>query len=164
MNRYASSTLDATPIGLIKPFTDQMHLIVETMQKEMENEVKLLEGTEIPDYSIFRRELDEKTKKEPSELEAIQKEWKTFFQSGCLTTDLTQNSTEESNTLSTFAELFNQPCLLGSSDEKSSLSLMTSCEAKLEEDGSETDAMNVCCDCTVPMISELTDGILKEMK
>lgn len=164
MNQYSSSTLDATPIGLIKPFTEQLQLIVETMQKQMAEEVKILEGTEIPDYSVFRNQLDEETKNEPSEREALLKEWTNSLPDGFLKTDLTQDLTQESDILSTFAELFNQNCLSVSSNEKLTPLSMNLCKETLDVSGCETDVMNVCYDCTVPMISELTDGTLNEVK
>ena len=164
MEIFSTSTLDASPIDAVEPFTQELHSIVETMQKQLVEEVKILEGSEVPDYSMFRRELDEKTKKEPSELEAIQKEWKKYFRPGYLKTDPTQNSIQELNTSSVIVGLFNQHCPIRRPGEKCIESSMSSCEEKLENDGSEIDVTNECCDCTVPMISELTDGTLNEVK
>jgi len=46
------------PLELIEEHTNYLNEIVTQMMEDMTRETRILEGMEIPDYAVFREELD----------------------------------------------------------------------------------------------------------
>jgi hypothetical protein len=144
------------------------------MQEKLVNETKILEGTDAPVYTpmdlgipkLTEQEFYEKfgMKNELSTVEESKGEWKNDCLNGFLTIDLTPGSTLVSSNSDAIADLFNRDCPMAQSNRRSSRSSTNSCTGKSDDVGSVTDAMNECSVCTVPMISELTDGTPSEEK
>jgi hypothetical protein len=138
----------------IEPFTNELTEVVDKMKEELLNEKRLLEGTDVPEYK----------ENELSQSKPTEEEWKNDSLNGCSTTDPTLSSTVESNSLSSFVRLLNLPRITVDLNERYEAQSTDSCSGKLDDSGSETDAMNECSECTVPMISELMLGMPNEEK
>jgi hypothetical protein len=147
-------------------FQEELHVIVDDMKVKLVDEKKILEGTLNPEYGKGDWEMPtiERTENELSQSNPTEEQWKSISLSGCSTTDHTPISTTESNTSVCFAELFNQDCPIRQFDESSTPSSTNSCSGTLGDYGTETDAMNECSECTVPMTSELMLGMPNEEK
>lgn len=138
----------------IEPFTNELTEVVDTMKEQLLNEKRLLEGTDVPEYN----------QNELSNLNPVEQQWKSDLPNGCSTIDRTQRLTLDSNTSSGFAELFNQNCPIPSLRRQSMNSRRSSCSGNSAVSGNETDVMNECSECTVPMTSELMPGMPNEEK
>jgi len=136
-------------------YNEEFTGLIEDMFEKLPMEKKILEGAELPVYNA-------KTDFPYTNVEHQQ--WKNVLPSGCLTTAPTHTSlTGLSNSVST-VEHCRQFGLTPVSDEKSTPSSGNSCSGKLDDFGNEIVAMNESSECTVPMISVLTDGTLSEVK
>jgi hypothetical protein len=146
------------PVGAeldqIEPFTTELTEVVDTMKEQLLNEKRLLEGTDVPQYN----------ENELSNFNPLEQQWKSDSPNGCSTTDPTLTSTQDSNILSGFAELFNRNCPMPPLRRQSTNSLTSSCSEMSVDCGTEIDAMNECSECTVPMTSELMLGTPNEEK
>lgn len=138
----------------IESFTNELTEVVDKMKEELLNEQRLLEGTDVPEYN----------ENELSQAKLTEEQWKSALPNGSLTTDLIPTSTQDSNSLSGFAELFNRNCPIPQLRTQSMNSPTSSCLGKLDDCGIEIDATNESSECTVPMISELTHGTPNEEK
>lgn len=144
-------------------FQEELHGIVDDMKVKLVDEKKILEGTLNPEYGKGEWEMPLiEVKNEPSEVNPTEEQWKNDLSSGCLTTDPIPISTTEPNSSVCFVELFNQNCPITQSDALSTLSSTDSCSGRLDDYGTEIDAMNESSECTVPMISELMPGMRNE--
>jgi hypothetical protein len=146
------------PVGAmlneIEPFTTELTQVVDTMKEELANETRILEGTDVPEYN----------QNELTPVQVSEDQWKSALQSGFLTTDPIHASTLASDTLSSFVELSSLDCPNGFSSESCMILFRNSCSAKSDVSGTETDVTNESCECTVPTISEPTDGTQSETK
>lgn len=145
----------------IQPFTQELGETIEAMKLKLVNETKLLEGMEVPqygkgDWAMIENGLSETTQKRD--------QWKSASENGCSTTDPIHILITDSNILSSFARPLNRDSPTLYSNDTYSPSSTESCSAKSDDCGKETDATNVCCECTVPTISEQTDGTQREVK
>jgi len=143
-----------TDLDAIEPFTTELTGIVDKMKEELANEVRILEGTEVPEYK----------QNELSEEKISEEEWRTFLHNGSLRTVRTLTSIPDLST-SSCSVRHNSPVLdiLGSAS--CSCPLQTpSCPLIWADCGCATDAMNESSECTVPMISEPTPGTPSEAK
>jgi hypothetical protein len=143
-----------TDLDAIEPFTVELTGIVDKMKEELANEMRILEGTDVPEY----------TQNELSEGETKEGQWTTDLPSGFSTIVLTPISTRGSSSL---------PC---SVRHNSPVSPTLGCAGKFCERstgsswvmsdgcGCVTDAMNESSECTVPTISEPTPGTPSEVK
>ena len=146
------------PIGAdleqIESFTTELTDIVDKMKEELVKETRILEGTEVPVYQ----------ENELSNSNPVEEQWKSDSQNGCSTIDPTLISTQDSSNSSCIADLFNRGCPIVRLRRQSTNSPKSSCSGNSAASGTETDAMNECSECTVPMTSELTLGTLNEAK
>ncbi len=143
-----------TDLDAIEPFTTELTGIVEKMKEELANEVRILEGTEVPEYK----------QNELSEEKISEEEWKTFLQNGSLRTVRTLTSIPDLST-SSCSVRHNSPVLDILGSVSCSCPLQTpSCPPIWADCGCVTDAMNESSECTVPMISEQTPGTPSEVK
>lgn len=146
------------PVGAsldeIEPFTTELTSVVDKMKEELVNEARLLEGTDVPEYK----------ENELTPVKITEEQWKNVLQAGCLTTDPILTSTLASDSLSGFAELSSLDSQSAISPESFMKSCNVSCSVRLGGCGIEIDATNECCECTVPMTSEPTDGTQSEAK
>ena len=142
-----------TDLDAIEPFTVELTGIVDKMKEELANEVRILEGTDVPEYQ-----------NELSEGETKEGQWTTDLPSGFSTIVLTPISMRGSSSL---------PC---SARPNSPVSPTLGCAGRFCERsipsswvtsdgcGCVTDAMNESSECTVPTISEPTPGTPSEAK
>ena len=145
----------------IQPFTQELGETIEAMKLKLVNETKLLEGMEVPqygkgDWAMIENGLSETTQSNT--------QWKSASENGCSTTDPIHILITDSNILSSFARPLNRDSPTLYSNDTYSISSTESCSAKSDDCGKETDAMNECCECMVPTISEQTDGTQREAK
>lgn len=147
-----------TDLDAIEPFTMELTDIVDKMKEELANEVRLLEGVDIPEYQAeAQNELSDGEVKEDQP-------WRSVLPNGYWTTGLTHTSTPESNSLF-YSVRHNSPVSPTLSYEPTcSHSLTPSWGATWVDCGPVTDAMNECSECTVPTISEPTLGTPNEEK
>ncbi len=154
-------------------FQEELHEIVDQMKVDLVDEQKILEGTLNPEYGkkewtlpLIEKTMteDEFRKNELSQAKITEEQWKSALQNGSSITDLTPRLTHDSNNSACFAELFNRNCPITQSDERSTLSSTDSCSGKLDECGTEIDAMNESSECMVPMTSELMLGTPNETR
>jgi hypothetical protein len=113
-------------------------------------------------YSCIPRGLPPKSENELSNSKPTEEQWKSDSQNGSLITVRIPISTQESNNSACIAELFNRGCPIARSDDKSTPSPISSCSGKSDDCGTETDVMNECSECTVPMINAAMLGTLSE--
>jgi len=146
------------PVGAeleqIDSFTTELTDIVDKMKEELVKETRILEGTEVPVYN----------ENELSQPKPTEEQWKSDSPNGCLITDLTPISTQDSSNSHCIAELFSQNCPIVRLRRMSTSSPKSSCSGNSADSGTETDAMNESSECTVPMTSELTHGMPNEAK
>lgn len=146
-----------TDLDAIEPFTAELTEIVDKMKEDLANEVRILEGTEVPMYvSPQQNEL--------SFSECKEDQWKSVLPIGFSTIVPTHTLESDSNISFFSARRFSQ-----SSDTPTfgsmCIKLPNDCCMESSDDcGNETDAMNECCECTVPMTSEPTPGTPNEVK
>ena len=154
-------------IAEIEPFTSELTGTVIKMQEELYAESKILEGTDVPEYGkgewadIPNPRRDEN---ELSTVKLIDGQWKKLSPSGSLTIDPIHTSILESNSSVAIASLFNRRCPRLPLSAPSTPLSDDSCSERLEDIGTETDATNGFSECTVPTISEQTDGTQSEAK
>lgn len=158
----------------IEPFTLELEGIVQEMQEKLVNETKILEGTELPEYAPLDLGIPKLTeeefykkfglKNELSDVEENKEEWNNDSPSGYWTIDLTHGSTLESSISPSIAGFFNQDCPMRRSNRQWSRPSTPLCEVKLDDSGNAIDATSESSVCTVPMISEPTDGMPNEEK
>ena len=146
------------PVGAsldeIEPFTSELTQVVDTMKEELANERRILEGTDVPEYN----------QNEITIVKLTEEQWKNALQNGSSTTDPTHTSTLASGSMFDTAEHSNPDSpsvILPESLEKLFKGL---CSARSDDCGTETDAMNECSECTVPMTNEPMDGTPSEAK
>jgi len=141
----------------IESFTSELTVIVDKMKEDLTKETRLFEGTQTPKYeTLLQNEL--------SHLKEVEQQWKTGSKNGSWTQDLTDISEPVSSTSSCSAEHSN-PNLVTPSFGNMCLQLPTDCSMESSGNcGSETDAMNECSECTVPMTSELMHGMPSELR
>ena len=138
----------------IEPFTEELTGIVDKMKEELANEVRILEGTDVPEYK----------QNELSDVQSKECQWTNDLQNGFSTIVLIPGLTPGLNTSSCSAR-HNSPVLDTLGFASCSCPLQTpSWQATSEGCGCATDAMNESSECTVPMISELTPGTPNEEK
>ena len=101
---------------------------------------------------------------ELSQPNPTEEQWKSISQSGSLIIDLTPTSTHDSNSSSFIAEDFNPSFHIVSLGRQSITSPISSCSGKSGDCGIETDVMNECSECTVPMISAAMLGTPSEVR
>lgn len=131
--------------------------MIEDMFEKMPREKKILEGSKVPEYNPVIQNgfsTDEQT----------DEQWKNVSPSGSLTTGPIPVSTADLSSFLAMLKALPQGFLMASSDVKSETSSTDSCSEKLDDAGNETAAMSESSACTVPMISEQTDGTLSEAK
>lgn len=147
-----------TELDAIEPFTTELTGIVDKMKEELANEVRLLEGVDIPEYQAdAQNELSDGEVKEDQP-------WRSVLPNGSWTTGLTHTSTPESNSLF-YSVRHNSPVSPTLSyGPTCSHSSTPSWGATWADCGSVTDATNECSECMVPTISELTLGTPNEEK
>jgi hypothetical protein len=143
-----------TDLEAIEPFTSELTSIVDTMKEELANESRILEGTDVPEY----------TQNELSEGKISEEEWRTFLRNGSSRTVRLLTSTPVLNSSSSSARP-NSPGLdtldcVGTFCERST----PSCWVTSDGCGCATAAMNESSECTVPTISEPTPGTPSEAK
>jgi hypothetical protein len=143
-----------TELDAIEPFTTELTAIVDKMKEELANEVRILEGTEVPEYK----------QNELSEEKLSEEEWRTFLRNGSSRTVRLLTSTPVLSSSSSSARP-NSPGLdtldcVGTFCERST----PSCWVTSDGCGCATAAMNESSECTVPTISEPTPGTPSEAK
>jgi hypothetical protein len=158
-NCHAAYTLSnvGTDLNAIEPFTAELTAIVDKMKEELANEQRILDGTEVPEYTQLPQN-------EHSEEKISEEEWRTFLHNGSLRTVRTLTSIHDSST-SSCSVRHNSPVLdiLGSAS--CSCPLQTpSCPPIWVDCGCVIDATNESSECTVPMISEPMHGTPSEAK
>ena len=149
-----------TDLDAIEPFTAELTAIVDKMKEELANEQRILDGTEVPEYTP----LPPLPQNEQSEEKISEEEWRTFLPSGSLRTVRILTSIPGSST-SSCSVRHNSPVLdiLGSAS--CSCPLQTpSCPPIWVDCGCVIDATNESSECTVPMISEPMPGTPSEAK
>lgn len=144
-------------LDAIAPFTEEFGEIVDKMEEDLMNEKRVLEGTLDPIY-------DPSTENELSDSTLTEEQWKKPSPFGCLTIDLTHTSIPESSSLFDTADLFTRRCQRVQLSAPSSPLSLESCSGKSEDCGCETETMNECSECTVPMISDPMPGTQSEAK
>ena len=141
----------------IEPFTAELTGIVDKMEVELVNEKRILEGTIDPEY-------DANTENGFSDDKTTEEQWRPRLLFGSWTTDPIHISIPGSSSLSDTVNLLNLDSRMVRFVGRSSPASDDSCSEKLDDCGTETDAMNAFSECTVPMISEQTDGTQSEAK
>jgi hypothetical protein len=142
-----------TDLDAIEPFTSELTGIVDKMKEELANEVRILEGTDVPEYQ-----------NELSEGETKEGQWTTDLPSGFSTIVLTPISIRGSSSLSSSVRP-NSPVspTLGCAGRFCERSIPSSWVIS-GDCGCGTDATNESSECTVPTISEPTPGTPSEVK
>jgi hypothetical protein len=136
-------------------YNEEFNGLILDMFEKLPMEKKLLEGAEVPVYN---------PKTDFTDTTPDHTQWKSVLPSGCLTTGPTRTSlTGLSNSVST-VEHWNQISHTLRSEGKSIRLFGNSCSGKLDGCGNVIDATNESSECTVPMISEQTDGMRNEVK
>lgn len=136
----------------IEPFTTELTDVVDKMKEELANEKRLLEGTDVPEYK----------ENELTIVKITEEQWRNALQSGSLTTDPIHTSTPVSGNLSDSAEPLNLDSLGDILHESYTTLFRSSCSERLDVSGTEIDATNECCECTVPTTSAPMDGTPSE--
>jgi hypothetical protein len=168
-----SSTLDATYIEEIEPFTKELAGIVVEMQDKLATETRILEGAE----DITREDIiipppvnPEETlailtgKNELSGGETKDSQWSSDLLSGCLTTDHIPISMFESSSSACIADLFDRSCPIRPSAARSLPARIHSYGETLEGCGCGTDATSEPCACMEQTISVPMAGTPSEEK
>lgn len=146
-----------TDLDAIEPFTAELTEIVDKMKEELANEVRILEGTEVPEYKQLPQN-------ELSDAESKECQWTNDLQNGFSTTVLTPTLIPGLSS-SSCSVRHNSPVLDTLGSARCSCPLQTPSWQGISGDcGCVTDATNECSECTVPMISELTPGTPSEVK
>lgn len=147
-------------------FQQELHGIVDEMKVKLVDETKILEGTLNPEYGKDQWTIPtiERRENELSTFNSLQEQWKSDSPNGSLITDLTPRSTHDSSTLSCIAENSSPSFPTIFLRRRSTNSPNSVCSGNSAASGTETDAMNEFSECTVPMTSELTLGMLNEAR
>lgn len=140
----------------IEPFTQELEAIVETMKEQLANERRILEGTDIPEYTPIENEL--------SQGETKDDQWTNDLRNGCWTIVRIPTSVDVSNTLPCSVRHNSPVSPMLASGVKCCLSGTGSCVATSGDCGCVTDVTNVSSECTVPMISVPMPGTQSEEK
>jgi hypothetical protein len=170
-----SSSLDATYLEDIEPFTQELTGIVLEMQDKLAMETRILEGTELPPREeiiipppVNPEEtlaiLTGKSKNELSGGETKEDQWSSDLLNGCSTTGLIPISTLESNSSVCIAELFDRSCPIRPSAVRLLPVSTRSFGGTLEGCGCGTGATSESCVCMEQTISVPTVGIPSEEK
>ena len=138
----------------IEPFTTELTDVVDKMKEELANEKRILEGTDVPEYK----------ENELTIVKITEEQWRNALQSGSLTTDPIHTSTPVSGNLSDSAEHLNLDSLGDILHDSYATLFRRSCSERLDDCGTEIDATNECCECTVPTTSAPMDGTPSEEK
>lgn len=146
-----------TDLAAIEPFTSELGVIVDRMKEELANERRILEGTEVPEYTPL-------TQNELSETESKEDQWRTLWLHGSSTTARSLISTPVSSTSSSSARPNTPVSDTLDSDVRSCPMLTGSCLEMSGACGCVTDATNECSECTVPTTSEPMRGTPSEQK
>jgi hypothetical protein len=146
-----------TDLDAIEPFTAELTGIVDKMKEELANEVRILEGTDVPEYKP-------EGQNELSGDETKEDQWRTVLLNGSSTIGRTLTSIPGSSS-SSCSVRHNSP-----------VSPTLGCDAKFCEQstpcfwvisdgcGCGTAAMNESSECTVPTTNEPTPGTPSEAK
>ena len=135
---------------------DFKHMIGDMFER-LPMEKKILEGGEVPKY-------DPVIQNGFSSANLTDEQWKNVSASGSLTTGPIPVSTVVLSSFVSTLKSLPPSYVMASSDARSTESSTDSCSERLDDCGSVTDVMNESSECTVPMISERTDGMLSEVK
>ena len=157
---YAIHLDIGAPLDEIEPHTQDVQRAIEEMYAKLPTETRILEGMTIEPYTSQLVTLEN----ELSHPKLTDQQWKNALQSGCSTTDPIHTSEPVSSTSSSSAEHFSPSSDTLLFSGKCPRSQRRSSEAMSVDSGRETDAMNECSECTVPMTSELTPGMPNEAK
>lgn len=144
----------------IEPHTRDMQEAIEEMNRQLPNEVRILEGTHIETYAQVRTALEN----ELSQPKLTEEQWKSALQSGSSTTGPTPISTSVSSNSPSFVDPSTKVIVLATTSDLHESSPTSSCSENSAASGIATDAMNECSECTVPMTSELMLGTPSEAK
>jgi hypothetical protein len=146
-----------TDLDAIEPFTTELTGIVDTMKEALANETRLLEGTEVPEYTPL-------TQNELSDSETKEEQWTNGLRNGSSTIVPIHISTPVSSTSSSTARPSSPVSDTHDSERRSLLPQIAFSLATSAVSGYGIDATNECSECTVPMISEPTPGTQSEAK
>jgi hypothetical protein len=146
-----------TDLDAIEPFTAELTGIVDKMKEELANEVRILEGTDAPEYKPLPQN-------ELSEEKISEEEWKTFLANGSLKTVRILTSIPGLSSSSSSVRPNSPASGTPDSVGPSFLSLTPFSSPIWVVSGCVIDATNESSECTVPMISELTLGTPSEAK
>jgi hypothetical protein len=142
-----------TDLDAIEPFTTELTGIVDKMKDELANELRILEGTDVPEY---QNELsDDETKVD---------QWRSILPNGSWITDLTHTLTPELSSSSSSVRPNSPVSPTLNYGAMCSHSLSPSWGPTWVDCGPVTDATNESSECTVPTISEPTLGTPNEEK
>lgn len=145
-------------------FQQELHGIVDDMKVKLVDEKKILEGTLNPEYGKGDWGLPAIGKNELSNFNPLQEQWRSDSRNGSLTIDPTPISIIDSSSSFSTAEPSTPNCPTVPLRRLSTSSLINSCSGNSADCGNETDAMNECCECTVPMINEQMLGTPNEVR
>lgn len=168
-------------------FQQELHGIVDEMKVKLVDEKKILEGTLNPEYGkgdwvvpqiantpethnemydLFEKDTCARSarKNELSNSNPVEEQWKSDSQNGSSITGPIPTSTHDSSSSSFIVEPSSLTFPTVTLRRQSTNSLSDSCSGKLDDSGTETDAMNESSECTVPMISVQTLGTLNEAR
>jgi hypothetical protein len=133
-----------TDLSAIEPFTKELTEIVDAMKEQLANEIRILEGTDIPNYGSPEWPLEN----ELSGGETKGSQWNNDLPSGFSTTGHLPTSTHESSSSVSSANPSNPNCPILPSSEKSLPVSTRSSGETLEGCGCETGVTSGSCDCT----------------
>jgi hypothetical protein len=136
-------------------YNEEFSGLIEDMFQKLPMEKRILEGAEVPIYTA---------KTDFPDTSVEHQQWNSVLPSGCLTTAPTHTSLTGLSSSACTAELSSPSYPTMQCEEQSTPSSGSSCSEKWDDCGNEIDAMNECSECTVPMINELMDGTLSEVK
>jgi hypothetical protein len=152
---YSSDT--GAELSALDNHEEEFKEMINDMFEKLPAEKKLLEGTIVPEYNpIIQNGF--------SNGEPTIDQWKSVSPSGCLTTGPILTSLDGSSNSACIAMPLVPSCPMESSDEQSVQSSGDSCSENLDDCGNGTGVTNESSECTVPMISEQTDGTRNEVK
>lgn len=152
---YSSDT--GADLSALDNHEEEFTGLINDMFEKLPAEKKLLEGTIVPEYNpVIQNGF--------SNGETTIPQWKNVSPSGCLTTGPILTSLDGSSSSACIAMPLVPSCPMESSDEQSVQSSGDSCSENLDDCGNVTGVTNESSECTVPMISEQTDGTLSEVK
>ena len=157
---YAIHLNVGAPLDEIEPHTQEVQRAIEEMYAKLPTETRILEGMTIEPYTSQLVTLEN----ELSHPRLTDQQWKNALQSGCSTTDPTPTFEPASSSSPSSAVHFNPSSDTLLFSAKCPRSQRRSSRAMSVDSGCETDAMNECSECTVPMTSEPMPGTPNEAK